>query len=54
MGAHLKARTAAGIIQGSPKQESEHEHIMEAEQLNALSAKLADLDARTLDLRRYL
>ena len=29
-------------------------NIMEAEQLNSLTAKLADLAARSEDLRRYL
>lgn len=40
-----------GIILGFPTQ---NKIIMEAEQLNAIANKIADLNTRSAELRRYL
>ena len=44
----------AGIIHALENPSIDQSIAMEAEHLNALSAKLADLKARSEDLRRYL
>lgn len=46
--AHPVGRPPYGIIQPLPRP------IMEAERLNAIAARLADLKSRELELRRYL
>jgi hypothetical protein len=48
----MRPAAVSGIMSGFPA--PARAPIMEAERLNAISNKLADLKARELELRRYL
>ncbi|MDD0816738.1 hypothetical protein PSQ39_19015 [Curvibacter sp. HBC28] len=50
----LHATGAAILRRPSPAPEHSQEKIMEAERVNLIGTNLADLSARTVDLRRYL